>query len=44
MARYLSNRLSNGLIMIKNEKKEMRERERERESERRREKYADINQ
>ena len=32
MARYLSNRLSNGLIMIKNEKKE-RERERERERE-----------
>ena len=31
MARYLSNRLSNGLIMIKNEKKE-REREREREN------------
>ena len=31
MARYLSNRLSNGLIMIKNEKKE-REKEREREN------------
>ena len=33
MARYLSNRLSNGLIMIKNEKKE-RERERESETDR----------